>query len=337
MSETAPKEIRATMISAYQLFITLGIFLASMINFNTHILQNSTSWRLTMGISLIFPTIMALGIQWLDESPRWDYRRGNIAKAGRTIAKTYSVAPDHPHVVQELQEIQTALNEERNAEDVKWFDVFTAPTMLKRIVIGCVLQIMQQMTGANYFFVRTLHSFKLTLPQSKLMLTTQYFGPVLFSAAGVGNGYIFAIVLGAVNFGATFGGIWIAGHLSRRKTLIIGALAIAVCHLVSFHFSFPFFNANEAKKDLCRHGRKLRRPIRLFQLHVQGGCGNDRLLLLRHHRFRHDLGTSSLGNLRGNLPRPLPRCLHGNGHSLQLDFQFLDWILHTVYYREDRV
>jgi SP family sugar:H+ symporter-like MFS transporter len=166
-----------------------------------------------MGIGLVWPTIMAIGVQFLDESPRWDYRKGNTERAGRSIAKTYSVTSDHSTVTNELQDIQTALEAESAAEDVRWYDVFKAPTMLRRIIVGMVLQMMQQMTGVNYFF---------------------YYGTALFSAAGVGDSYITAVILGAVNFVATFVGLWIAGNVGHRKALIWGGAWISMCLFVSY-------------------------------------------------------------------------------------------------------
>lgn len=165
-----------------------------------------------MGVGLAWPTIMAFGVQFLDESPRWDYRNGNTERAGRSIARTYNVTPGHSTVTAELQEIQTALNAESAAEDVQWYDVFKAPTMLHRIAVGMVLQMMQQMTGINYFF---------------------YYGTSLFAAAGVGDSYITQVILGAVNFLATFAGLWIAGNVGHRKALICGGVWISLCLFVS--------------------------------------------------------------------------------------------------------
>jgi len=46
------------MVSTYQLFITLGIFLADCINFGTAYSGGIKEWKLPMGIGFIFPVIM---------------------------------------------------------------------------------------------------------------------------------------------------------------------------------------------------------------------------------------------------------------------------------------
>jgi SP family sugar:H+ symporter-like MFS transporter len=66
-SETTPKEVRGVIIGMYQLFITLGILLASLINLGTkNFTYSSASWRITIGIGLLWPLILGIGIQFLD-------------------------------------------------------------------------------------------------------------------------------------------------------------------------------------------------------------------------------------------------------------------------------
>lgn len=62
-----------------------------------------------MGIGFIWPSIMAVGMLFLRESPRWDFRHGNIDAARTTIAKSYGVPESHPEVVREVREIQEKL------------------------------------------------------------------------------------------------------------------------------------------------------------------------------------------------------------------------------------
>lgn len=102
-----------------------------------------------MGIGFIFPTLMACGIMTLRESPRWDFRKGNIERAKQTIALSYGVGQNHREVVREIREIRQKLAEEK---DVPWHDVLTGPRMMYRTLLGMTLQALQQLTGANFFF-----------------------------------------------------------------------------------------------------------------------------------------------------------------------------------------
>ena|ERR1700760_1027592 len=146
-SETAPKQVRGALVSCYQLFITLGIFVAYCVNFGTEKDPSRRSWRIPMGIGFIWPVIMATGVLFLPESPRWDYRRGRVDRAETTIAKSYGVSKDHREVAREIKEIREKLEAESVGGKQKTYEIFTGPRMLYRVLLGVSLQALQQLTG----------------------------------------------------------------------------------------------------------------------------------------------------------------------------------------------
>ena len=213
-SETAPKQVRGSLVSCYQLFITLGIFVAYCINFGTEKDDSMRSWKLPMGIGFIWPALMAVGIMFLPESPRWEYRHGKIESARQTVARAYGVPENHKVVALELREIREKLEiENQGSPDGKhkFWEVLTGPRMLYRVLLGMGLQSLQQLTGANFFF---------------------YYGTSIFQATGVENSYVTSMILGGVNFGMTFFGLYVVEHFGRRKSLIVGALWMFVCFMI---------------------------------------------------------------------------------------------------------
>lgn len=149
-SETAPRQVRGAMVSAYQLFITLGIFLANCVNLGTYSRSGRSEWQIPMGVGFIFPVIMIVGILFLPESPRWDYRKGNIDRARRTIAASYGVVENHWEVSREFNEIKAKFDAE-NAGKHSVLELVTGPRMGYRLALGVTLQALQQLTGANFF------------------------------------------------------------------------------------------------------------------------------------------------------------------------------------------
>ncbi|KAI7787287.1 mfs monosaccharide [Diaporthe eres] len=202
-SETAPRQARGALVSAYQLFITLGIFVSYCVNFGTEAIESESSWRITMGIGFIAPAIMAAGMLIMRESPRWQYRRGGEAEAAQTLALISCVSPDHPEVQHELAEIREKYEAEVAGGEPKWFEIFTAPAMLRRVLVGMALQALQQLTGANFFF---------------------YYGTQIFSSVGISNPYITSMILGAVNVFSTFGGLYVGQKFGRRISMIVGGV-----------------------------------------------------------------------------------------------------------------
>ncbi|KAF1987900.1 putative MFS monosaccharide transporter [Aulographum hederae CBS 113979] len=209
MSETAPRQVRGALVSCYQLFITLGIFVAYCINFGTEKDQSRRAWRLPMGLGFIWPTIMACGILFFPESPRWEFRKGRVAGATNTVSTVYGVHENHPEVVREMREIREKFEAETSGG--KWYEMFTAPAMLRRLFIGVALQMLQQLTGSNFFF---------------------YYGTSIFVATGINNSFVTSMILGGVNFGTTFFGLYVVEKFGRRKSLIVGGFWMFVCFMV---------------------------------------------------------------------------------------------------------
>jgi SP family sugar:H+ symporter-like MFS transporter len=211
-SETAPRQIRGSMVSCYQLFITLGIFIAYCINYGTKSTIAPSSWRIPMGIGFIWSVIMAIGIMFLRESPRWEYRKGRVESARTTIAKSYGVPENHWEVDREIREIKAKLDAE-NAGGGKhpWYEVFTGPRMMYRTLLGISMQALQQLTGANFFF---------------------YYGTTIFTATGLDDSFQTSMILGGINFAMTIPGTYVVEKFGRRRALITGGIWMFVCFLV---------------------------------------------------------------------------------------------------------
>jgi SP family sugar:H+ symporter-like MFS transporter len=205
-AETAPRYIRGALISTYQLLITLGIFLAACFNFGTyeHQRNSSASWRISIGLGWVFAAILGFGILLFPESPRFAYRKGRTEEAKQTMMKVYGCPPNHYAIHVELDEIEAKLRAEANKGNVmsEWYHMFSAPRMGYRILLGVVLQMFQQLTGANYFF---------------------YYGTTIFQATGIQNSFVTQMILNGINFGVTPIGIYLVEAAGRRASLIIGS------------------------------------------------------------------------------------------------------------------
>jgi len=209
MAETSPVPVRGAVISCYQLFITIGIFTADCINYGTETMQNSGSYRITMGIGYIWAILLGVGILFLPESPRHDWNHDQTGRARSTLAKFYGLDEHHEMIENECYEINQVM--ENTQGDHPWYEALTGPRMMYRVLLGVALQMFQQLTGANYFF---------------------YYGTTIFSGVGIPNPFVTAMILGGVNVGATFVGVYMARHFKRRPSLWVAALWQCMCFLV---------------------------------------------------------------------------------------------------------
>lgn len=214
-AETAPPWIRGSMIGTYQLFITFGIFLAACFNYGTvtHLANSSASWRIVLGLGWVFTLTLGIGILFFPETPRFDYRRGNIDRAQQTLCRVYGATPNHYAIRTQMEEIESKLRAESAIKGnpvSEFITMFRAPRMAYRIFLGVTLQMFQQLTGANFFF---------------------YFGTTIFQSVAI-NSYITQIILNTINFLVTFIGLYLVEHYGRRKSLIVGSLWMFVCFMV---------------------------------------------------------------------------------------------------------
>ncbi|KAJ6134204.1 hypothetical protein N7523_000526 [Penicillium sp. IBT 18751x] len=207
--ESAPRHIRGAMISCYQLFVTLGILLAYLINLGTEKMDGTGQWRITLGITFVFALLLGIGMLFFPESPRFEIRKGRKESARLTMSTLYGIPENHIQIIRELEEIDSQLLLEHH--DQRWYEMFTAPRMAYRLFLGMMLQALQQLTGANYFF---------------------YYGTTIFKGAGISNSFVTQVILGAVNFATTFGGLYAIEHFGRRKSLITGGAVMFVCFII---------------------------------------------------------------------------------------------------------
>lgn len=114
-----------------------------------------------MGIGFIFPVVMGVGIMFLRESPRWDYRHGRVEQAQKTLALSYGVSTEHYEVVREINEIKEKLDAERIGGKHPWYEIFTGPRMTYRTLLRMALQSLQQLTGGTTIRIDVLLKMEL--------------------------------------------------------------------------------------------------------------------------------------------------------------------------------
>lgn len=109
ISETAPKHLRGTCVSFYQLMITLGIFLGYCTNYGTKTHTNSIQWRVPLGLCFAWALFMLVGMSMVPESPRFLVEKGRFEEARRSLARSNKVSMDDPIVTAEIENISAGL------------------------------------------------------------------------------------------------------------------------------------------------------------------------------------------------------------------------------------
>jgi MFS family permease len=105
MSEIAPKKVRGALVAGYQFCITIGLLLASCVDYSTKGRTDSGAYRIPIAIQFLWALILAGGIAWLPESPRYYVKRGKIENAIKSLSSLRGQSPDSEYIQTELSEI----------------------------------------------------------------------------------------------------------------------------------------------------------------------------------------------------------------------------------------
>ncbi|KAJ5946121.1 hypothetical protein N7454_002960 [Penicillium verhagenii] len=222
MSEIAPRKVRGAIVSSYQFCITIGLMLATCIDYATENRTDSGSYRIPICIQLIWALILGIGLLFLPESPRYFIRKGNQEKARDALARVRGQAPDSEFINMELNEIQANHLYELQAIPQggyfsSWASCFTGSiwepnSNLRRTILGTSLQMMQQWTGVNFVF---------------------YFGTTFFTQLGtIQNPFLLSIITTIVNVLSTPLSFYAIEKFGRRPLLLWGALGMIICQFI---------------------------------------------------------------------------------------------------------
>ncbi|QLG72023.1 hypothetical protein HG535_0C03760 [Zygotorulaspora mrakii] len=212
ISEVSPKQIRGTLVACYQLMITLGIFLGYCTNYGTKNYDDSTQWRVGLGLCFAWAIFMVSGMMFVPESPRYLVEVGRIEEAKRSLSRSEKLSVDDPAVLAELDLITAGVEAEKLAGNASWGELFSTKTkVFQRLTMGVLLQSLQQLTGDNYFF---------------------YYGTTIFRSVGLQDSFQTSIIIGVVNFFSTFIGIYCIERFGRRTSLLWGAASMVCCFVV---------------------------------------------------------------------------------------------------------
>ncbi len=153
-SECSPKWIRGAVVSGYQWAITIGLLLASVINNATKGRQNHSAWQIPISIQFIWALVLAAGMTYLPESPRWLVKKGRDEQAARALSRLTSLPTDDPELQTELHDIRAALEEEMKLGESSYADCFKPGhnKIILRTLSGIFIQAWQQLTGINFIF-----------------------------------------------------------------------------------------------------------------------------------------------------------------------------------------
>jgi len=221
IAEVAPAHMRGRLVAVNQLTIVIGILAAQIANWliAEKVADGATaemirqSWNGQYGWRWMFTAVAVPSLLFLvsalfvPESPRWLVKNGLAERARKILERIGGVA----YADAEVRDVQATLASQE-IHHVRFQDLLE-PKMVKILLVGVTLAVLQQWSGINVIF---------------------NYAEELYKAAGYGvSDILFNIVItGAINLVVTFIAIGTVDRFGRRGLMLIGCAGIAISHLL---------------------------------------------------------------------------------------------------------
>ena len=225
ISEVSPARIRGTLVSLYQLAVTVGFLLAYLANWvidanidpsltlrmtdgalgATDItlwqkIMHTEAWRGMLGSETLPALLFFLIIFFIPESPKWLIVKGRIQKASAVLAKIYSTPAE---IDAEITATRDSLGEDKG----RWSDLLK-PGIIIAVIAGSAIAILGQFMGVN---------------------AVLYYGPKIFSEAGFDNPMFSTVLVGVVNCLTTVLAVFIIDRVGRKQLIYWGVSGMIIC------------------------------------------------------------------------------------------------------------
>jgi len=210
ISESAPTKIRGLLTSIYQLMITIGIFIANLVNLAIYVtLTDQREWRTALGIQTLPGFLLLCSMFLLPFSPRWLLMQNREDEALNVIAKVNDGSVDDQAIRDVFNDMRDQVELERQIGTAIWPEMFQ-PGVRNRFFICVLLQFFQQWTGINM---------------------VMYYAPELFMGFGFSHDQASTVattINSIINVVGTLPGMYLIDRMGRKPLLIGGGFMMGL-------------------------------------------------------------------------------------------------------------
>ncbi|GAP72676.1 arabinose-proton symporter [Candidatus Symbiothrix dinenymphae] len=216
LAEIAPTKIRGTLVSLFQLMVTIGILLSYISDLYFANEADISCWRPMFYVCAIPAVILFIGIIFLPETPRWLFNNGRSEESLKILKRIES----EQNALNSYQQMQEEVLKSSETEKTGWKELWK-PWLRIPLIIAVGIMFFQQFVGIN---------------------TVIYYSPKIFLMAGF-NGAVAAIWasvgVGVVTVIFTLVSVYFIDRLGRRKLYFLGMVGMMVSlFLLGLCFAF---------------------------------------------------------------------------------------------------
>lgn len=233
IAEMAPPHIRGKLVSLNQLLVMFGILAAQITNWQISLLDTSLpavatnemireswngqyGWRYMFGAEVLPAAIFFLLMIFMPESVRWLVKSGQDTKAFDILEKIGGI----DYAKEESISIRQSIDEE-TALEKNSFKELLKPGMIKILLLGIFIAVLQQWCGMNVIF---------------------YYAADIFEAAGYNLKELMLqiVVIGSIMVASVLVTIAVVDKVGRKFLMILGTGSLAAIYIVEgilFHYN----------------------------------------------------------------------------------------------------
>lgn len=148
-SELATSEDRGKLSGLLQFMLSWGFFVAQWLGYGCFQIDSPFQWRFPLSFQVIPGLIMAAGIWFMPESPRWLIERERYQEAEDVLNRLHSNGRNAEFLRLEYREIRDTIVAEKAIAVGSWTEMVSRPSWRKRLALGMGVQAFGQLSGIN--------------------------------------------------------------------------------------------------------------------------------------------------------------------------------------------
>uniref|UniRef100_J3MID9 Major facilitator superfamily (MFS) profile domain-containing protein n=1 Tax=Oryza brachyantha TaxID=4533 RepID=J3MID9_ORYBR len=211
LSEMAPPSRRGAFSNGFQLCVSVGAFVAQLVNFGTEKIAGGWGWRVSLAVAAVPAAFLAVGALFLPETPNSLIQQGEDHDKVRALLSKIR-GNDGAGVEDELDDIVAADRSKVTARRGLAM-MLTQRRYRPQLVLAVMIPFFQQMTGIN---------------------AIAFYAPVLLRTVGMGeSAALLAVVVKQVaGVAATLASMFAVDRFGRRTLFLAGGAQMVVSQVL---------------------------------------------------------------------------------------------------------